>query len=430
MLSHEKNEILCRVGADRPMGQLMRRYWLPATLSGELDAGGAVKRVKLLGEELVVWRAPDGSVGLMDEYCPHRRASMAIARNEACGLRCIYHGWKIAADGRVVETPPEPDYSSRKDRIRIAAYPVREAGGIVWCYMGPAEVAPPPMDFEFAGLPQSHVLIMKAREECNWAQCVEGVIDSAHSNYLHSAGIVPNSGLATTEEGNAAAQFERPSNDGAPRLEVEDMPYGFRYAAIRRPIVAPERNKYVRVTLFVAPIYAIFPAAKGWGSMQAFMPLDDGSSMFHYILWKYDSPIDQATRERYLLRHGMRPGVDLDDTFRKVRTRANNWLQDREAMRRGESYSGIHGINTEDFAVQESMGPIVDRSKEHLGASDRAVANFRRLMVESAERLAQGDGPPPGLDGRTDFSRLRSAEAMLSLEARWQMAADGVVAAA
>ncbi len=432
MLTKEKNELLCRVGPDSQMGRMMRRYWMPMALSGELEAGGAVRRIRLLGEDLVAWRAPDGSVGLIDEFCPHRGASMVLARNEDCGLRCIYHGWKIAADGQVMETPPEPDYSTRKDRVRSTAYPVRESGGIIWAYMGPSEAMSPPVDFEFAGLPASHVLIMKTREECNWAQTVEGVIDSAHSNYLHSSGIVPNAGLAITEDKgdvNAKAQFERPSNDGAPRLEVEDTPYGFRYAAIRRPLVAAERNKYVRVTLFVAPIHAIFPAPKGWGSMQMFTPLDDTSTMFHYILWRYDAPIDGATRERYLLRHGMRPGIDMDENFRKVRNRANNWQQDREAMRRGDSYSGIAGINTEDFAVQESMGLIIDRSREHLGASDRAVANFRRVMLESVERFTATGEPPIGLRTKVDYGQLRSAEAMLPHDMPWQAGVERAQAA-
>ncbi len=421
MLTREKNELLCRVGAEAPMGRMMRRYWIPALMSADIEAGGAPKRVRLLGEDLVAYRSPDGKVGLIDEACPHRGASLALARNEECGLRCLYHGWAMNGAGEVVETPAEPDGSRLKERVKFAAYPVRESGGFVWAYMGPKGHEPPPLDFEFANMPQSHVLVMRSREECNWAQCQEGVLDSAHSNYLHSTGIKPKEGLARTEEADInVSQFARPSNDGAPKLEVETQPYGFRYAALRRPMVNPQENVYVRVTLYVAPIFAIFPAPKGWASMQMFVPIDDEHTMFYYVLWKYDSPIDEATRERYLHQHGMRVGIDMDHDFRKIRTRENMWMQDRGAMARGETFSGIFGINVEDFAVQESMGPIYDRSKEHLGASDLAVIHFRRMMLDSLERFMQDGATPVGLDAPVAHARLRSGEGMVPHGTPWQ----------
>lgn len=425
MLSFEKNAVLCQVGADASMGRLMRRYWLPVCLGSDLAPGGAPKRVRLLGEDFVAYRSPDGKVGLIDEACPHRRASLALARNEACGLRCIYHGWVMSSDGRVLETPAEPEGSRIKERVKFPAYPVREAGGFLWAYMGPSGLEPQPLEFEFADLPDSHVLVMRSREECNWAQCIEGVLDSAHSNYLHSDGIKSKAGLSATEEGDIKiAQFERPSNDGAPRIEVEPQPYGFRYAALRRPLKDPHLSTYVRVTLFVAPIYAIFPAPKGWASMQMFVPMDDEHTMFYYVLWKRDAPIDQNTRDRFLDQHGMRVGVDMDESFRKTRTRNNNWLQDRGMMERGESFSGIFGINTEDFAVQESMGPIVDRSREHLGASDLAVIHFRRIMLDAAERLEAGSSVL-GQNEPIEASSLASAEGMVPIGGDWRRVYEG-----
>ena len=215
MLTKEKNDLLCRVEGDAPMGQLMRRYWVPALQSQDLIAGGGPKRVRLFGEDLVAYRSPDGSVGLIEEYCPHRRASMLLAKNEDCGLRCLYHGWLINGEGSILETPAEPEDSNLKSRVKAVAYPVREAGGIVWTYMGPKESVPPPMDFEFTGMPDSRILIMQAREECNWAQTMEGVIDSAHSNYLHATDIRPKEGLAKTVQGNETdGHFARPSKDG------------------------------------------------------------------------------------------------------------------------------------------------------------------------------------------------------------------------
>ncbi|MFM1813638.1 MAG: hypothetical protein RLZ98_333 [Pseudomonadota bacterium] len=426
MLAKEKNELLCRVEGDAPMGRLMRRYWVPALQARDLVAGGAPKRVRLFGEDLVAFRSPDGSIGLIEEYCPHRRASMAIAKNEDCGLRCLYHGWLIDAEGTIVETPAEPADSRLKERVKAVAYPVREAGGIVWTYMGPKEAEPPPMDFEFTGMPSSRVLIMQAREECNWAQTMEGVIDSAHSNYLHATEIRPKEGVSKTVQGGEKdGHFARPSNDGAPRLEVQMQPYGFRYAAIRKPIIDPETKKYVRVTLFVAPCYAIFPAPKGWASMQMFVPIDDTHTMFYYVMWNYEQDLSDELRAHYFEKHGVRVGIDMDDQYRKVRNRDNTWLQDRDAMREGRSASGIFGINTEDFAVQESMGPIIDRSTENLGQSDLAVVHFRRLMLDAVERFESTGELPPGLRDPVDFSALKSAEAIVPHDVDWRVVADG-----
>jgi phthalate 4,5-dioxygenase oxygenase subunit len=182
----------------------------------------------------------------------------------------------------------------------------------------------------------------------------------------------------------------------------------------------PESNTYVRVTLYVAPVYAIFPAPKGWASMQMFVPIDDEHTMFYYVLWKRESPIEEETRERYLEQHGMRVGVDMDEQFRKTGNKDNNWMQDRELMTSGRSFSGIYGINTEDFAVQESMGPIVNRTREHLGASDLAVIHFRRTIIDAAERLAREGAAPVGLVQQVNYKTLASGEGMVPLGADWR----------
>lgn len=180
------------------MGQMLRRYWIPAALSSDLTNDGTPLRVRLLGEDLVAFRDSSGAVGLLEENCPHRGASLVLARNEECGLRCLYHGWKIDVTGRVLETPAEPDEYSFRDRVRATAYPVHEAGGIIWAYLGPAEHVPPTMDFAFTTVPDSHRLILRVREECNWVQSLEGVIDSAHSNFLHQNSIRPKAVSADT----------------------------------------------------------------------------------------------------------------------------------------------------------------------------------------------------------------------------------------
>lgn len=420
MLSHEENELLCRIGPDAPMGKLMRRYWIPALRSDELAPSSDPKRVRLLGEDLVAFRDRDGRIGLLDENCPHRGASLALARAEGCGLRCLYHGWLVAADGQVLETPPEPEEYGFKERVRALAYPVREAGGIVWAYLGPSGLEPPLPAFEFCSLPPENVLILKVRAECNYAQVIEGVIDSAHSNYLHADSIRPTASTSGSVY-RSDLRVDRPSYDGKPRIEVENTAYGFRYAAIRKPAVDPETKKFVRVTLWIAPFYGMFPAPQGWGNMQAMVPIDDGSTMFYYFKYRYDSPIAADERKQHEKWSGFQPGVDVDPvTFEKRQSKANNWLQDRDRMRRGETHTGIAGVNMEDIAVEESMGPIFDRTKEHLGASDVAVIRMRRLLIDAARALVERGEPPVGLREPFAFERLRAEEAMLPLDKPWE----------
>jgi phthalate 4,5-dioxygenase oxygenase subunit len=419
MLTREENELLCRIGPDRPMGRMMRRYWLPAILSEELVPNGDPKRVRLLGENLVAWRDADGRAGLLDENCPHRGASLALARSEECGLRCLYHGWKIAVDGSVLETPPEPDEYDFRSRVRARAYEVHEAGGVVWAYMGPPGEAPPHLDFEFCALPESQRMWMKARIDCNWTQGIEGVLDNAHVAFLHADTIRPATGVATTVFDNRGRQ-DRPSNDLQPKMEAQNTAYGFRYASIRKPTIDPETQRYVRVTLFVAPFYGIFPAPAGWGNMQAFVPIDDEHTMLFFTRFKYDGPITEEERDRTYAVNGFRPGIDLGPDYTKLRNRDNQWLQDRAAMHAGRSTSGIAGVNTEDMAVQESMGAVYDRSKEHVGTTDLAVIRMRRLLIDAAKRFDTEGAPALGLAEPVPYARLRAEERIIGIDEPWE----------
>jgi phthalate 4,5-dioxygenase len=430
MLTPHDNDLLCRIGPAAPMGRMMRRYWLPAILSAELASGGAPKRVRLMGESLIAFRDRDGQVGVLNEFCPHRRASLLLARNEGrrdadgrvaeeCGLRCIYHGWKMDARGNVLETPTEPDEYAFKDRVKATAYPAYEAGGMVWAYLGPAGTEPPAMDFEFVDLPEANRMWLKVIIDANWAQGIEGVIDNAHVSFLHQDTIRPATGLATTVFDDAGRQ-DRPSNDIKPHMEVENTSYGFRYAAIRKPILDPETTRYVRVTHFVAPFYGIFPAPAGWGNMQAFVPIDDARTTLFFVRYKYFEPITEDERERTYRTNGLRPGIDLDENWNKLRNASNLWMQDRDAMERGDSYSGIFGVNTEDIAVQESMGAICDRSQEHLGASDVAVIRMRQRMLDSVRRFTDRGEAPLGLGTTTSYARIKAEEKIIPLDAPWQ----------
>lgn len=427
MLTELQNERLCRVGPKAPMGRMLREYWFPVMLSDELAPACDPKRLRILGEDLVAFRDSEGRVGIIAEACPHRGSSMAIARVEEGGLRCIFHGWVLDVNGKLIEVPTEPEGSQRKDRVPPTGYLTREAGGAIWLYMGekmPVKKAPPPFpDFVWTTLPREHVLAMKAVTACNYAQNVEGVIDSVHTNFLHSDNLQAkpaSAGESGTLDHRQDTRIRRPSVDTRPRLCVQNTAYGFRYAAIRKPVVDPDKNHYIRTTLWIAPSTVTFPADTDKGFMQVMTPIDDENTIFWHFVYSYASPYSEAERQGFSRWFGLSRDADnLDENFRPHRNRANNWLQDRDAMRRGETFSGVKGVNIEDFLAAESMGPIVDRSKQYLGPTDLAVAHMRRLMLQSLERFEAGE-KPIGLSGGFEYSRLRAEEKVIPLSTPWQ----------
>jgi phthalate 4,5-dioxygenase len=418
MLTVEENDLLCRVEGDAPMGQLMRRHWIPACMSEEAaEPDGKPLRVRLLGEDLVVFRDSDGRIGVLDEYCPHRRVSLALGRNEACGLRCLYHGWKFDVLGNVLEMTSEPAESGFARKVRHKAYPAQEAAGFVWAYMGPAAEMP---EFEppaFAPTPDVRVSLLKIKVKANWAQITEGQIDSAHSSSLHSSDMVP----ARVDSAQATdANWLRPSTDKSPRLEVQRTSFGFRYAAIRRPIVNAATHQYVRTTVFVAPFTSLIPPNNIHNVATVLVPMDDTNTYFYFIAWNGpDKPgIDQETWRRF---NHAQPGIDLDEDFSNRRTRENNYLQDRSAMKLG-NFTGIAGIPNQDIAMWETMGRagISDRTREKLGASDIAVIQFRRIMVEAARQIAAG-GPALGrTEPHLPHAKISSFEGVVPKTADWR----------
>ena len=329
----------------------MRRHWIPACLSEEVaEPDGAPVRTRLLGEDLVVFRDTKGRLGVLGEHCPHRQASLAFGRNEECGLRCLYHGWKFDREGNVVDMACEPEGNRLKAQRKQKSYPVRESGGFVWIYMGP----PGEMrDFEppnWAPSPTTRISIVKIHTACNWAQVLEGSIDSAHSSSLHSTDMPPSQEVdsAKATEGN----WPRPSTDKAPRMQVQLTNFGLRYAAIRKPIVNAATHDYVRVTLFVAPFTVIIPPNDQYKLAQMLVPIDDVNTMFYFIAWHETKGIEQESWRKFC---GAQMGIDLDENYRKIRTLENRFLQDREAMRNGD-FTGIKGIPAQDMAMWESMG--------------------------------------------------------------------------
>lgn len=415
MLTKEENELLTHVEGATPMGQLMRQYWLPVSRSKDLEVDGAPLRVTLLGEKLVAFRDSEGKAGVMDEACPHRGASLALARNENCALQCLYHGWRIARDGTVVETPSEPDDSTFKDRVRHAAYPAYEAGDLVWAYLGDSGTVPAVPEFEFTGKRDDQVYTIRVIERCNWAQALEGVLDSAHIGFLHNnlaKRLLAGEENAYTGGGGLLSQI---ATDGHPRLHVENTPYGFQYAAVRKAFQGDRETSYVRTSHFIAPFYGMFPAPEGWGFQQAFVPIDDYNTMFYFVHYRLDDePLPPGERENIDMWSGtqnLMPDGGLEYTI------DNWWKQNRRAMKHG-SFSGLAGVQVEDFAAQESMGQIFDRSREHLGTSDAAVIRMRRLML-AALRSTAGK-PPPGLGGGYDYGYIRAAEALIEPGGAWQ----------
>ena len=419
MLTKEQNELLCRVEGAAVMGQMMRRHWLPVCMSEEVaQKDGAPVRARLLGEDLVVFRNSDNRLGVLAEHCPHRGASLVFGRNEERGLRCLYHGWKFDVDGNVVDMPSETPGACERLKMKTQSYPAREAGGFVWVWMGPAaemaEFAPP----AWAPHPHCRTAIVKMHAACNWAQVLEGSIDSAHSSTLHSTNM-PTAGdvYGSTATGDV---WVRPSSDKAPKMQFEPTPYGFRYAAIRKPIKNPERDVYVRTTLFVAPFTVLIPPNDQYRLAQMLVPVDDVNTMFYWVAWHPDAGkgISQEEWRRFC---GATVGVDLDSQYRKIRNLGNNYKQDREAMKQGD-FTGIHGIPTQDMAMWESMGPIADRSRDHPGQSDVAVVQFRRMMVAAAKKFAEG-GPAIGAaEPRVPPASLASFEGILPQGADWRTA--------
>ncbi|KXS38052.1 MAG: dioxygenase [Halomonadaceae bacterium T82-2] len=416
MLTHEENELLCRVEGDAPMGQIMRGHWLPACLSEEVaEPDGDPVRVRLLGEDLVAFRDTDGRVGVMDEMCPHRRASLALGRNEECGLRCLYHGWKMDVDGNVLEMSSEPSASKMTEKVKHKAYPTHEEAGFVWVYMGPAEEKPEFTAPVFQPTPETKVSISKVIVDCNWAQILEGAIDSAHSSSLHSTDMVP------ARIGGAEANDKlwlRPSTDKAPRLQVQKTRFGFRYAAIRRPITDAKTHDYIRTTLFIAPYTVQIPPNNLYDIAILHVPIDDTHTAFHFIAWGDEATTPDTESWRKFL--GTQIGIDLDERFRKFRTRENNYWQDRRIMQLGTSFTGIRGIPNQDIAMWETMGPIADRTHDRLGASDLAIVEFRRQMVQAARTMQQG-GPVIGTEEpRIPHYKLKSFQGVVPKETDWR----------
>jgi nitrite reductase/ring-hydroxylating ferredoxin subunit len=419
MLSKAENEYLCRVGPGTPMGALMRQYWLPAIRSDELETDGAPLRVRLLGEDLIGFRTSDGSVGLIQNNCPHRGASLFFGRNEEAGLRCVYHGWKFDPQGNCVDMPNEPAESDFKQKVRAVAYPCTERNGIVWAYMGPRSEPPPLPDFEANMLGNTDTVVSIIYRPCNWMQGWEGEMDTVHQAFLHAGG--------TRLEDTTPGTFDYfIAKTRAPKFAVIDTPYGTSYGAYRP---ATEDSYYWRIAHMLFPFYAMIPAGMMGQQTRfaAYVPMDDEHTLHWEIAHGLMDPGNLPAEARGSEGRAPAPRASSDyaptttdwyGRFNLNQSMANDYFIDRELQRSKRSYTGIPGIRQQDMAVTESMGPVLDRSIEHLGTTDALIIRTRRRMINAARALEEHGSVPPGVDS-PELYRQRSGGVLLPRDVNW-----------
>lgn len=404
MLSHRDNERLCRVGPGTPMGNLFRRFWLPALLSAEIaEPDCPPKRLRILGEDLVAFRDSKGRTGIIEAYCAHKQAQLFWGRNEECGLRCPYHGWKFDIHGQCVDLPNVEGSAKTMGTIGVVAYPTREAGGVVWIYMGPKDKTPELPQLEWTELPADHIDMTRWLQCTNWLQGLEGEIDSSHVSFLHRV---------SDKEYELPPEFTSygPPGpiDGAPSLTVRETPYGF-VCGSRRRTVNPDEY-FWRVTHWLAPIYSMIANHRYPRTGRAWVPVDDFNVMTFGYSFNAERPF--TAHERAVLRKGMffppriKPGAwkledgYIIDTFIPDANAGNDYLISRDVQRTG-NYTGILGVNEQDRCIQESLrsmqglrpGALVDRSRERLVASDVPVVTARRILLRMIDDLEKGIEP-------------------------------------
>jgi phenylpropionate dioxygenase-like ring-hydroxylating dioxygenase large terminal subunit len=412
MLKKEQNDLLTQTGPGTPMGDLFRRYWLPVLLKEELPEPGCEPvRVQLLSERMIAIRDTEGNYGLMDEFCAHRGVSLWFGRHEPGGIRCPYHGWKYRTDGQCVEVPSEPEGSKLCDRIKLKAYPLVERGDILWTYMGPPELQPPLPEFEFAMVPSSQRFTSKRIQESNWLQALEGGIDSSHVSWLHRDSLNSD----PLFKGAAGNQYNL--QDMRPVFEVVDSDDGL-FVGVRRN-AGPDKY-YWRVTPWIVPYFTMVPPRGDHPIHGHFwVPIDDE----HCWTWSFDyhARRDLTEHEVQAMRDGMGIHVKyVPGTFIPLQNKANNYLIDRQAQREGRTYSGVEGIGMQDASLQESMGPIQDRTREFLTSTDNGIVMMRRRLMRVIKEMQEGIAPPAL---QPEAHHVRSAAVVIGRDEDFRVAA-------
>ncbi len=443
VLTAEDNELLCRVGPGTPMGHMLREYWHPVLLSSELtERDSSPLRVRLLGENLIAFRDTSGRVGMLADNCAHRGASLFFARNEEDGLRCVYHGWKYDVSGRCVDMPNEPAESNFKEKVRQVGYPCREMGGVVWTYIGARQEPPELPEIPLFAVPERQRFFTKRLQENNWVQAIEGGIDTTHAGFLH---VRLSLDLAMKREKdpktNRVWGADEQTNKGlsiamtnrSARFELVDTDYGIMIASKRE---AGDADTYWRINQFLFPYWTMMPShavvdhsnPKRSQGGHAFVPMDDETTIAWSFTSNYERPFTDAELDRMYeypnaglhagIPRGLLPATSAPmGAFRPIHSKTNDYGLDYELQRTGQ-FCGIPDRSTQDNAVQESMGAIYDRTREHLGISDSGVIRMRRRLLDAAKALSEHGKTPPGVDA-PDAYRVGACGFVLPKSERW-----------
>jgi phthalate 4,5-dioxygenase len=409
MLKETDGQLLTQVRKGTPLGEMMRRYWHPIALSEQVaEPDGTPLRTKLLGERFVVFRDTEGKVGVLDEMCMHRGVSLALGRNEEGGLRCVYHGWKFAVDGTILETPNHADCRYR-ERMKAPAYPVREQSGLIWTYIGPVELQPPFREFEYDTVPPENRVVFRSNTKACWLPLWEGGLDSSHVGILHTNIVRPSWGAKARGEDNAAMVAW---DNLAPTYEIEDTEFGYHYCAFRDVPGKEDEVRNARLVPAILPYMRIIPG-KDTHNFAIEVPMDDFETATYVFAYSPTRAVDRDWWYKFL---GYESSYYDPETCDVLLDWGNRMGQDRSRMK--ADWSGIEGLEFEDFAMSASLGQDWDRAREHLVTSDLAIVRMRRMVLEAVQQVQEGNDPPAV--NVADMTGVVGFDRDIAVQAVWQ----------
>ena len=390
MLSREENDMLTQTGPGTPMGELFRRFWIPACLSEEIPAADCPPvRVKLLSETLIAFRDSNGAPTLVDAYCPHRGAPLFFGRNEECGIRCVYHGWKFDASGKCVDLPNSPEGETYKDKVELKAYPCFDAAGMVWAYLGPKDRTPPRPGFDWMSLPDDRTYVRKYHLRCNYFQALEGDYDPSHGAFLHMTRDLTTPSAIQDASPTLGSLLSDRSFLAMKFLSFEETDYGMLHVGV---MPDADGTQTVSASTFYFPCFSSAGlAGPGVYSSNMRIPIDDESCYMYRFRWSYEPFTEhQRNQDRY---GGFTYPEQIPGTFMAVENKDNDYLVDR-ILQKNYSYTGIKSFPIQDLAlVEDQWGPRADRSLEHLVTSDEQLMRVRRRLLKAARQLQEGQEP-------------------------------------